>query len=90
MLDDTLAGIDALVGDEDPEADDDDPLAPDIIASDACTVDDIVSEVELSIWLPSLSAEESKLGQISIAKVSSMDVFINGFAVLISFFLCYA
>lgn len=76
-LDDTLSGINGLVGDEDPEADDNDPLAPDIIASDACAVDDIVSEVELSIQLPPLSTKESKLGQISIAKVSTIPQLIS-------------
>lgn len=59
-----------MVGDEDPEVEDDDELAPDIIASDASAVDDIVSEEELNQRLTALSAEDSRLGQISITKVS--------------------
>jgi hypothetical protein len=58
------------VGDEEPKIEDNsNKLTPDVAASDASAVGDIISEAELSDQLSSLSTSDVCLGRISIAKV---------------------
>jgi hypothetical protein len=60
------------MGDEEPDVDDGDEVAADVAASDAADVEDIVTTAQLTMHLDSLTASESKLGQLSIAKVESL------------------
>ena len=65
------------VGDEEPEVselDDGDELAPDVAASDAAAVSNIIAEAELSDRLNALGAADLRTGLLSITKVC----FISG------------
>lgn len=62
-----------VVGDEEPEIPDSDDtgdeLAPDVAASDAAAVSNVIAEAELSDRLDALNATELRLGLLSITKV---------------------
>ena len=65
-----LENDDAGFGDEQPELDEDsDEVAADMAASDAAAVDSIIEEAGLDDRLSALSAEDSKITKLSIAKV---------------------
>jgi len=65
-----LENDDAGFGDEQPELDEDsDEVAADVAASDAAAVDSIIEEAGLDDRLSALSAEDSKITKLSIAKV---------------------
>lgn len=65
-----LENDDAGFGDEEPELDEDsDEVAADVAASDAAAVDSIIEEAGLDDRLSALSAEDSKIAKLSIAKV---------------------
>lgn len=49
--------------------DDTDELAPDVAASDAAAVSNVIAEAELSDRLDALNATELRLGLLSITKV---------------------
>ena len=68
-----LENDDVGFGDEEPEVDDDpDKVAADVAASDAAAVEGIIEEADLDHRLSALSAEDSKLAKLSIAKVRAM------------------
>jgi len=65
-----LENDDAGFGDEEPELDEDsDEVAADVAASSTAAVDSIIEEAGLNDRLSALSAEDSKIAKLSIAKV---------------------
>ena len=66
---------DAGFGDEEPEVDEDsDEVAADVAASDAAAIEGIIEEADLDGRLSALSAEDSKIAKLSIAKVRPMSL----------------
>ena len=70
-----LENDDTGFGDEEPDVDEDsDEVAADVAASDAAAVEGIIKEADLDGRLTALSAEDSKIAKLSIAKVRAMSL----------------
>ena len=70
-----LENDDTGFGDEEPDVDEDsDEVAADVAASDAAAVEGIIEEADLDGCLTALSAEDSKIAKLSIAKVRAMSL----------------